>query len=87
MEVPAAAPLRPIAHQSGHGLGHICAAEGLRDELTQSGLGAPRDEALLLQERFPFGKLALKHASGGLDLAKFQIFDQLREQLVKVQAV
>ena len=87
MEVPAAAPLGPIAHQPAHGLGHICAAEGLSDELTESSLRAPCDEALLLQERSPFGKLALKHACCGLNLAKFQIFDKLRKQLVKIQAV
>ena len=48
VEVPAAAPLRPIAHQSAHGLGHVCAAEGLSDELTESSFRAPCDEALLL---------------------------------------
>ena len=49
VEVPAAAPLGPISHQSAHSLGHICAAEGLGDELTESSFGAPCDEALLLQ--------------------------------------
>ena len=87
MEVPAAAPLGPIPNQSAHGFGHICAAESLSDELTESGFGTPRDKALFLQQRSPFGKLALKHSRRGLDFAKFQIFDKLRKQLVKIQAV
>ena len=59
-------------------------AEGSREELVETGFGAPIDKALLLEEELPFGQLALNDAGSGLNFTQFEVVDELWEELVKI---
>ena len=57
-------------------------AERARQELIQACLCPPIDEALLLKHKLALSQLTLEHASGRLNLAKLQIVNELREELI-----
>ena len=57
-------------------------AERSRQELVQACLRPPIDETLFLKHKFALSQLTLEHTGSRLYLAKLQIVNELRKELI-----